>query len=40
MPGWAKEETTLYTVTRSPAARYEYPYVMMRKEMMAGSAGP
>jgi hypothetical protein len=40
MPGWARDETALYTVTRSPAARYVYPYRRMRREMMAGRAGP
>jgi hypothetical protein len=40
MPGWAREETALYTVMRRPAARRENPERRMRREMMAGRAGP
>jgi hypothetical protein len=35
-----REETALYTVMRRPAARYEYPKRRMRRETMAGRAGP
>ena len=40
MPGWAREDTALYTVTRRPAAKYEYPVPEDEEGDDGGKGGP
>jgi len=37
--GWVNDDVMLYAVIRSPAAKYEYPFVAMSSGRIAGSTG-